>query len=284
MYVWKNKLTVLTTAVGCVLALQAGIATAETLTTGVDPTFAPMAMQNLNGTLEGFNIDLGYALAKELGVTLKIDPSQFSAILPALNAGKYDFVLAPTTATEERAKTLLFSEGYFNTDYTFVQKKSAKPFTALEELKGKKITVNSGSAYDAWATANEQKYGFTRQVFSTTADAIQAVMSGLADAALIDNISGPWAVKKNPLLQTSYTIRSGKVFALVFRKDDVKGRDRISNALKCLKKNGVVAGLVEKWLGTKPDSEAAAVMIDPGEGVQGLPGYDPTPAQYTCKS
>lgn len=280
MDIWKKKWVVLG-IVGCAVMFRG--AAAETLTTGVDPTFAPMAMQNLNGTLEGFNIDLGNALAKELGATIKIEPSQFSAIIPALNAGKYDFVLAPTTATEERAQSLLFSEGYFNTDYTFVQKKSAKPFASLDVLKGKKITVNSGSAYEAWAKANQQQYGFQYQVFSTTADAIQAVLSGLADAALIDNISGPWAAKKNPLLQTSYTIRSGKVFALVFRKNDVKGRNRLSNALKCLKKKGVVAGLVEKWLGTKPGSDAASVKIEEGEGVPGLPGYDAKPVEYTCK-
>ncbi|MGB6008723.1 transporter substrate-binding domain-containing protein [Castellaniella sp.] len=279
----SNKTVAFLAAAGCALALQAGSAGAETLTTGVDPTFAPMAMQNLQGGLEGFNVDLGHALAKEMGITIKIEPSQFSAIIPALNAGKYDFVLAPTTATEQRAKTLLFSEGYFNTDYTFVQKKSAQPITDLAQLKGKTVTVNSGSAYEAWAKENEQRYGFKYQVFSTTADAIQAVLSGLADAALIDNISGPWAAKKNAMLQTSYTIRSGKVFALVFRKDDVKGRDRLSNALKCLKKKGVVAGLVKKWLGTEPESDAAAVVVEPGQGVQGLPGYDPTPAQYNCQ-
>ncbi|MGB3836232.1 transporter substrate-binding domain-containing protein [Castellaniella sp.] len=284
MHYFSKKLSFIAAATGCALALQAAPALAETLTTGVDPTFSPMAMQNLKGGLEGFNVDLGHALAKEMGITIKIEPSQFSAIIPALNAGKYDFVLAPTTATEQRAQSLLFSEGYFNTDYTFVQKKSAAPVTDLAQLKGKTITVNSGSAYEAWAKANEAQYGFKYQVFSTTADAIQAVLSGLADAALIDNISGPWAAKKNPMLQTSYTIRSGKVFALVFRKDDVKGRDRLSNALKCLKKQGVVAGLVKKWLGTDPAPDAASVVIETGQGVQGLPGYDPTPAKYSCKS
>ncbi|CAM3712827.1 MAG: transporter substrate-binding domain-containing protein [Burkholderiales bacterium] len=280
----NKKFFFLVAAAGSAMALQIGPAAAETLTTGVDPTFAPMAMQNLKGGLEGFNVDLGNALAKEMGITIKIEPSQFSAIIPALNAGKYDFVLAPTTATEQRAQTLLFSEGYFNTDYTFVQKKNVQPVTDLEQLRGKTITVNSGSAYEAWAKENEKRYGFKYQVFSTTADAIQAVLSGLADAALIDNISGPWAAKKNPMLQTSYTIRSGKVFALVFRKNDVKGRDRLSNALKCLKQKGVVAGLVKKWLGTEPGPDAAAVVIEPGQGVPGLPGYDPAPAQYRCQS
>lgn len=283
MLILKKKFAVFAAAASCAAALQAGPAVAGTLTTGVDPTFAPMAMQNLKGGLEGFNVDLGNALAKEMGITINIEPSQFSAIIPALNAGKYDFVLAPTTATEQRAQALLFSEGYFNTDYTFVQKKNAQPITDLAQLKGKTITVNSGSAYEAWAKENEQQYGFKYQVFSTTADAIQAVLSGLADAGLIDNISGPWAAKKNPMLQTSYTIRSGKVFALVFRKDDVQGRDRLSDALKCLKKKGVVAGLVKKWLGTEPGPEAASVVIEAGQGVPGLPGYDPTPAQYSCQ-
>ena len=284
MHILKNKFAFLVGAVGCAAVMQATPVLAETLVTGVDPTFAPMAMQNLKGELEGFNVDLGRALAKEMGITIKVEPSQFSAIIPALNAGKYDFVLAPTTATAQRAQTLLFSEGYFNTDYTFVQRKNSEAITELEQLKNKTVTVNSGSAYEAWAKENESKYGFKYQVFSTTADAVQAVLSGLADAALIDNISGPWAAKKNPMLQTSYTIRSGNVFALVFRKDDVEGRNRLANALKCLKEKGVVADLVEKWLGTKPGPDAASVVIEQGQGVQGLPGYDATPAQYSCQA
>src|ERR1700749_5037107 len=99
-------------------------AQAQTLHTGVDATFAPHAMVKLGGGLEGFNIDLGNEIAKRLGKPIEIEGTQFSGLIPGLNAKKYDFILAPTTVTKERADALLFTEGYLDTDYLFVQKKT----------------------------------------------------------------------------------------------------------------------------------------------------------------
>ena len=67
--------------------------------TGIDATFAPHAMPKLGGGLEGFNIDLANELAKRLGRPITIDGTEFSALIPALNAKKYDFLIAPTTVT-----------------------------------------------------------------------------------------------------------------------------------------------------------------------------------------
>jgi polar amino acid transport system substrate-binding protein len=77
------------------------------LRTGVDATFAPHAMVKLGGGLQGFNIDLGEELARRLGRKIEIEGTEFSGLVPGLNAKKYDFVLAPVTATPERAKAML---------------------------------------------------------------------------------------------------------------------------------------------------------------------------------
>ena len=89
-------------------------------------------------------------IGKRLGAEMNIVATQFSGILPGLQAGTYDFVVAPTTITEERANNLLFSEGYLNTDFQFVVKAGTPEITDLKEFKGKVIAVNKGSAYDSW--------------------------------------------------------------------------------------------------------------------------------------
>lgn len=255
---------------------------AKPLVTGVDATFAPHAMPKLGGGLDGFNIELGQAIAKKLGTTIEIEGTEYAALIPGLNAKKYDFVLAPTTVTPERAKALLFSEGYLNTDYTFVVAKKAPDIKALEELKGKTLAVNKGSAYENWARDNMAKYGFKYDVYATNADAIQAVQSGRADTNLAGNTVSAWAAKQNPAVRTTMTIPTGLVWALAFRLDDKAGRDRVSMALKCLKQDGTVSKLAQKWFGFTPAAGTAAVTIVPGQGVPDLPGYDATPVKLEC--
>src|SRR5262245_40588170 len=84
------------------------------LRTAVGGPFAPHAMPSLSGGVEGFNIALANEIAKRMKRNIVIDAAQFSGLLPALQAGTYDFIAAPTTVTRERAENLLFTEGYLN--------------------------------------------------------------------------------------------------------------------------------------------------------------------------
>jgi polar amino acid transport system substrate-binding protein len=72
------------------------------------------------------------------------------------------------------------------------------------------------------------------------------------------------------------------VWAAVFRKDDNKLRDAFDAALECMKKDGTIAKLHEKWFGDKPEPASAAVTVFVGRGVPGMPGYDPTPQSGSC--
>jgi len=141
------------------------------LKTGVDATFAPHAMAKLSGGIEGFNVDLANEIAKRLHRGIEIDATQFSGLLPGLQAGSYDFIAAPTTVTKERAENMLFTEGYINTDYQFVIKRGAPEITDMAQLKGKTIAVNRGTVYDNWARGLAEKIGWKIESFGTSADA-----------------------------------------------------------------------------------------------------------------
>ena len=252
------------------------------LRTAVDATLAPHAMAKLGGGLQGFNIDLGEELARRLGRKIEIEGAEFSGLVPGLNSRRYDLLIAPVTVTPERAKSLLFTEGYLDTDYTFLGGRSAPAIGRLEELKGRTVAVNKGSNYEGWARDNAEKYGFKYDVYGTNADAVQAVQSGRADYNLAGTTVVAWAAKQNPALKTSYTIKTGLVWAIPFRLDDRAGRDAASNALKCMKQDGTVAKLAVKWFGFQPAAGDAAVKVAPGTGVPGTEGYDPTPVTPRC--
>jgi polar amino acid transport system substrate-binding protein len=255
---------------------------AAPLKTAVDGTFAPHAMPKLGGGYEGFNIDLADEIARRLKRKSVIDAMQFSGIVPALQAGTYDYVAAPTTVTPERVENMLFTEGYLNTDFQFLIKKGAPKVAKLEDLKGRIVSVNKGSAYDSWARELEPKIGWKVESFGTQSDAVQAVLAGRADANVAGNTVIAWAVKNNPQLELSYLHSTGLVWGAAFRKDSGELRKLVENAVECMKLDGTIAKMHEKWFGVKPAPGSAAVTVFPGYGVPGMAGYDPTEHTPKC--
>jgi polar amino acid transport system substrate-binding protein len=273
--------TVLTLSI---VALCAAPARAQTgpLKTGVDGTFAPHAFPKMEGGVQGFNIDLVHAIGRVLKREVTIEATQFAGLLPGLVAGSYDFISAPVTATKERAENMLFTEGYINTDYQLVIKRDAPDITDLAQLKDKTVAVNRGSIYDKWALGLEPKIGWKVVSFGTSADAAQAVLTGRADAQINGDTSAVWSVKTNQQLKTSYLYSTGQVYSVAIRKDNAALRNELDNAIECLKQDGTLAKIHEKWLGYAPRAGSAAATIFPGYGVPGLTGYDPTPHTPQC--
>jgi polar amino acid transport system substrate-binding protein len=253
------------------------------LRTAVDGTFAPHAMPRLGGGVEGFNIDLFTEVAKRLGREIVIDSASFSGLIPALNAGRYDFLAAPTTVTRERAESLLFTEGYLFTEFQFGIRRGSAPIASLEDLRGKTISVNRGSAYDTWARNNAERYGFSPLAFDTQTDAVQAVLAGRAYANLGGNTVVKFAASRNPQFVPDFVIKETRAhWAAPFRRDSAELRNQVENALECMKRDGTVARLSEKWFGSKPAADDAENTVFPGFGVPGLPGHDATPREPRC--
>lgn len=272
-------------AIVCGIFLGASAALADghgPLKVALDGTFAPHAMPKLDGGVEGFNVDLANEIGKRLGREMDITAAQWSGLLPAMQAGKYDFLVAPTTVTEERTKSLLFTEGYLNTDYQFLIKKGSADIKALSDLKGKVIAVNKGSAYDRWARGLEGEIGWKVESYGTNTDAVQAVVSGRAYANVAGNTVIAWAAKKNPNVQLSYLHSTGRVFAMPFRKDDVAMRNKVENVIECMKLDGTFAKMSEKWFGVTPAADSAAMTVYPGYGVPGMEGHEASDHTPDC--
>jgi polar amino acid transport system substrate-binding protein len=269
-----------------ILLALAGPAWAQKpLVVGVDGTFAPHAMPKLGGGVEGFNVDLINEAGRRMGRKVEIFSAEFSGLIPAMQSGKLDFVGAPTTVTPERAKQLLFAEGYLNTFYQFVVPATKPDIKSLDDLKGKTVASNKGSAYDKWLQDNSGKLGLKAESYGTNADAMQAVMSGRADAGLTGNTVAAYAVLRSnkQLKLVPLKVDQGLVWGAAFRKDDVALRNAFEDALECMKMDGTVVKLAEKWFGSKEAGGPAAVTVYPGYGVPGMDGHDPKPHKPNCK-
>ena len=276
------------TLLACLLLAPAAIqgaaqAQPAPLRTAVDGTFAPFAFPSLSGGVQGFSVDLFTEVARRMGRPITIDSASYSGLLPALDAGRYDFIAAPTTVTTERANNLLFAQGYLWTEYQFGIRRGSAPITSLEDLRGKVITVNKGSAYDIWAGQNAAKYGFTSQAYDTNTDAIQAMLAGRAYANLAGNAVLRYAATRLPQLVPDFTIKETRAqWAAPFRKDNVALRNQVQDVISCMKQDGTLAQMSEKWFGVAPAADDLERVVQPGYGVPGMPGYDPAPHELRC--
>jgi polar amino acid transport system substrate-binding protein len=221
-------------------------------------------------------------IGRRLGVEVEVVDQEWSGIFAGLNAKKYDFIMAPTTVTPERAQSMLFMEGYLDTDYRFLVKKDSPDLQSVDDLRGKVIAVNKGNIYDKWATERAEQYGWEMQRYGKNADAIQAMITGRADAYIAGVSTVGWAAKQNPLLKTTLTIKTDQVFSAAFRRDDTHLRNRVEAVVECLKLDGFFAELGRKWLGLEPEPRAASTTVVMGWGDPQVEGYDPTPHAVIC--
>ena len=150
-------------------------------------------------------------------------------------------------------------------------------------LREQRDLVDSLAAYHS--TYEGKTYFFSSGEAKTKFDAqpeLYAPVSGGNDTILLGNTAAAWVVKNNPALKLSLVHSTGLVFAVPVRKDNTALRDRIDMAIECMKRDGFLAQLHEKWFGTKPAADSASVKIFPGYGVPDMPGYDPKPHEPAC--
>ncbi len=249
----------------------------------VDGTFAPHAFPSLQGGLQGFQIDLFAEVAKRLNRQLVIDSASFSGLIPAMNAGRYDFLCAPTTVTQERAQSLLFTEGYLWTELQFGIKRGTTPIRSEEDLRGKTISVNKGTPYEQWVRNNAERLGLTLLAFDTQPDAVQAVLQGRARANLSGNTVVKYSASRAPQYVADFVLPGTRMhWGTPFRQDSGALRNQVEEVIECMKRDGTVARLSERWFGAPPKEDDAERVVFPGYGPPGLPGYDPTPHEPRC--
>jgi polar amino acid transport system substrate-binding protein len=269
---------------GLALTTALSAQAAEVITAASDVGYPPFASVAPDGSYEGMDIDIAKALSKQMGAEIKIIDQSWSTTYAGLNAKKFDMVLSAAMINNDRASAMLFVEPYGDATYQFVQRTADPKIKSPDDLKKKVVAVNRGNLFDKWLSSREEQYGWTINRYDKNSDAVQAVASGQADAALVYSASAGAAAKKVPMLTVSdYVINNGEVYGYSVRKDDGELRNKLDMAMECIKKSGELATIYEKWTGLKPLKGGVVETVLPGYGAPGYPNYDATEHTLSCR-
>lgn len=100
--------------------------------------FPPYEFQTLEGEIVGVDVEIGQAIAEELGVELKIVPATFNEIIPAVESGKCDVGISAISITDERAEQVDFSVPYYNTSISLITL-TGSDINSIEDLASKAV-------------------------------------------------------------------------------------------------------------------------------------------------
>ncbi|SFT79114.1 ABC transporter substrate-binding protein [Mesorhizobium sp. YR577] len=137
-----------------VMALAIGAAQAQekTIKIGTEGAYPPFNNLTADGKLEGFDIDIANALCEEMKAKCEFVTQDWDGIIPALQAGKFDAIIASMSITPERLEKVDFSEKYYNTPSAIaVPKDSELKGVTKEDLAGKTIGVQGSTTHFNYA-------------------------------------------------------------------------------------------------------------------------------------
>ena len=118
--------------------------------TQTDDSNGAVAIKGGGGFCGGYDVEIAKAIAESLGKELVIVKTEWDGLIPAVNAGKIDAVIAGMSPTEERKFSVDFSDPYYESDLVIVVKADG-PYasaTSLEDFSGAKITAQLNTFHD----------------------------------------------------------------------------------------------------------------------------------------
>jgi len=201
--------------------------------------------------MKGIDIDLINAIAEDQGFEIKIEAMDFSGIIPAMQAGELDIGMGGMSITEERKKTVDFSDPYFESGLSLVVAKDNSEITSIEDLEGKTIAVKNGTTGANYATENKDEYGYEIIQVKDSTSMFQEVSNGSADALLEDYPVIMYAIATSDLeLKVAGDKLNGDNYGIsVLKGKNDELLKKINDGLANLKENGKYDEIISKYLG-----------------------------------
>jgi octopine/nopaline transport system substrate-binding protein len=255
---------------------QASAQDGKTISIATEGAFPPWNAVDTSGKPVGFDIDVGMALCERAKLTCEFATQAWDGIIPALNVGKFDAIMAGMSVTEKRKEVIAFSKPYALTSNYFVVRKSlglAEMASHLkvnlssqaeeergilqvlkEALKGKIIGVQGSTNAEAFV---REYFGDTVEIrtYDKQDNLNLDLVAGRIDAGLADySVWKAFLESKDGAMAALYGPRiSGGLFGpgvgIGLRKQDKELAERFNGAIAAIEADGSLKAISLKWFG-----------------------------------
>jgi lysine/arginine/ornithine transport system substrate-binding protein len=222
---------------------------------GVDPSYPPFESKAPDGSLVGFDIDLGKALCTKLNAKCVWVENDFDGMIPALQARKIDAVLSDMSVTDKRKQQIDFTNRISFSPTRMVAKTGSNLQPTAESLRGKNIGVEQGTIQETYAKTYFGPNGVNVVSYQNQDQVYADLKSGRLEAALQDEAQASAGFLKTseghgyefsgPEINDTKIL--GSAAAIGLRKGDTDLKDALNNALADLLKDGTYQAIAKKY-------------------------------------
>lgn len=242
----KRLFSVILALVLVTLSLSACSAKSTKYIVATDATWPPFEYVDANNNIVGFDIDLMNAIAQKAGIEIQFQNVSFDPLLAGMAQGTYDAAISSITITDERAKSMLFSDPYYVAGQMIVVQKNNTSITGEDSLQGKKLGAQLGTTGESLAQGIT---GATTKSYDQIGLAIQDLLNGQIDAVICDTPIANGYVNKNA---GSLKIVGGALttenYGIAVAQGKTDLLNKINQGLAAVKADGTIDALVQKWL------------------------------------
>lgn len=246
-----------------VLALHAGAGFAKDwneIRLASEGAYPPFNLIAADGSLQGFDIDIGNALCEEMKAKCTWVKQEWDGMIPALMSRKFDAIVASMSITEERKAKVDFTDKYYASPLALITKKGSPLQPDLATLKGKKVGVQRGTVSDNYATRYWDGKGPEIVRYAKQDEAYLDLRSGRMDAAFADYLEAYGGFLTKPEGE-GYDVAGERLFGktaeekavigegigIAVRKRDKELTEQLNKALAAIRANGKYDEIQKKY-------------------------------------
>lgn len=217
--------------------------------------YPPFYSPDSSGNWSGWEIDFADALCAEIEADCVITPVAWDGIIPALNTGKIDMIVASMSITKERAKQIAFSDKYYDTPTGVIALKDSKVQPTPEGVDGAYLGVSVGTIHETYARAHFAETAADIRSYPTVDEELQDLAAGRIDAVVGDMLAlmpflesdaGAACCEYRGAVESDPSIL-GHGVGVGLRKEDTELLDRVNSGIAAIRENGTYDALSEPY-------------------------------------